>query len=212
MAAALSSSSSSISIDGFTYDVFLSFVGASGTRHAFTDYLWKALNDKGIRTSMDDEKTLRWNQITPSLTLKQIKQSRMAIVVLSENYADSSFRLDELANIIDCIKEKGRLVLPVFYKVDPSDVRNLRGSFAKAMAKHEARSNRDIDRLPKWKKALHRVANLIGFPFKNDVMNRLPKWKKAMHQVTNLEGFSIDRYIHIFLFIFSFCKAHFNLI
>jgi len=150
--------------NAFTYDVFLSFRGED-TRHSFTGNLWKALKDKGIHTFMDDEELQKGEEITPSL-LKAIEDSMMAIVVLSENYATSSFCLQELSKILDTMKDKvGRSVLPVFYKVDPSDVRYLKKSYEEAMAQHEKRSNSNMDLLQEWKNALNQVANLSGFHY-----------------------------------------------
>jgi hypothetical protein len=142
----------------FLYDVFLSFRGED-TRHSFTGNLWKALNENGVRTFMDDEDLRKGDEITPSL-LKAIEDSKIAIVVLSKNYASSSFCLEELSKILD---NKGRSVLPIFYKVDPSDIRKLKGSYGEAMAKHMANSNPNID---KWKMSLQQVANLSGFHYK----------------------------------------------
>jgi hypothetical protein len=149
----------------FTYDVFLSFRGED-TRHGFTGNLWKALKDRGSHTFMDDEELRKGEEITPTL-IKAIEDSKMAIVVLSKNYASSSFCLQELSNILDSIKDKGRLVWPVFYEVDPSDVRKLTGSYREAMDIHEARCNVDSkNMLQKWKNALQQVANLSGFHYK----------------------------------------------
>ncbi|KAH1233995.1 Disease resistance protein RML1A [Glycine max] len=78
----------------------------------------------------------RGEEITPAL-LKAIHESRIAITVLSEDYASSTFCLDELATILHCAQEKGMLVIPVFYMVDPYDVRHLRGSYEKALAKQK---------------------------------------------------------------------------
>ncbi|XP_039682515.1 TMV resistance protein N-like [Medicago truncatula] len=148
--------------DQFKYDVFLSFRGED-TRHGFTGYLKKALDDKGVRTFMDDKELRKGEEITPSL-LKAIEQSMMAIVVLSENYASSSFCLQELSKILDTMKDMvGRSVFPVFYKVDPSDVRKLKRSFGEGMDKHKANSNLD-----KWKVSLHQVTDLSGFHYKGD--------------------------------------------
>ncbi|CAJ2635787.1 unnamed protein product [Trifolium pratense] len=160
MAVPESSSSSSFSY-GFTYDVFLSFRGLD-TRYGFTGNLYKALLDQGIHTFIDDEELQRGHEITPSL-LEAIEESRIAIIVLSKNYASSSFCLQELVKILDCIKGKGRLVCPIFYDVDPSDVRKQTGSYGEALAMH---AERFIDILPKWKIALRQVANLSGWHFK----------------------------------------------
>jgi len=146
--------------DRFKYDVFLSFRGED-TRHGFTGYLKKALDDKGVQTFIDDEELQKGDEVTPSL-LEAIDHSMMAIVVLSKNYASSSFCLQELSKILDSMmKDKGRSVLPVFYKVDPSDIRMLKKSYGKAMDKHKANSNLD-----KWKVSLHQVADFSGFHYK----------------------------------------------
>ena len=64
------------------FDVFLSFRGED-TRHGFTGNLYRALCDKGIHTFFDEEKLHSGEEITPAL-LKAIKDSRIAITVLSE--------------------------------------------------------------------------------------------------------------------------------
>ncbi|GAU22542.1 hypothetical protein TSUD_296620 [Trifolium subterraneum] len=145
----------------FAYEVFLSFRGED-TRYGFTGTLKNSLDDKGVRTFFDDEELRKGDEITPSL-FKAIEDSKIAIVVLSENYASSSFCLQELTKILDSMKDKGRSVLPVFYKVDPSDIRKLQNTYGKAMAKHKASSNPNID---KWKVSLDQVANLSGFHYK----------------------------------------------
>ncbi|XP_061337739.1 disease resistance protein Roq1-like [Gastrolobium bilobum] len=157
--------SSSFFTYGFSFDVFLSFKGTD-TRYGFTGNLYKTLQDKGIHTFIDDEELQRGEEITPSL-LRAIEESRIAIIILSENYASSSFCLDELSKIIDCIKGNGRLVLPVFYEVDPSDVRKQRGTFGEAMAMHGERFNDNMNKLLKWRMALQQVANLSGYHYKH---------------------------------------------
>ncbi|XP_039682591.1 TMV resistance protein N [Medicago truncatula] len=159
------SSSSSFSY-GFTYDVFLSFRG-SDTRYRFTGNLNRALCDKGIRTFMDDRELQGGEEITSSL-FKAIEESRIFIPVLSINYASSSFCLDELVHIINCFKESGRLVLPIFYDVEPSHVRHHTGSYGKALDDHikKFQNNKDsMERLQKWKSALTQTANFSGHHF-----------------------------------------------
>lgn len=102
----------------------------------------------------------------PSL-VKAIAETRIAILVFSKNYAFSSFCLDELVHILDLIREKGRLVLPVFYDVDPSDVRHQSGSYKEALAKHEERFQNDKEKVLKWRIALSQAADLSGYHFKH---------------------------------------------
>ncbi|RDX58304.1 TMV resistance protein N, partial [Mucuna pruriens] len=87
---------------------------------------------------MDDGELQFGDEIGPKL-LKAIEESRISIVVFSENYAASSWCLDELVRIHECMKSKKQLVYPIFYKVDPSDVRYQNGSYGQAMTKHESR-------------------------------------------------------------------------
>ncbi|CAJ1952283.1 unnamed protein product [Sphenostylis stenocarpa] len=155
-----------------SYDVFLSFRGFD-TLHGFTGYLYKALQDSGIHTFIDDESLQRGEEITPT-TVKAIKESRIAIIVLSINYASSSFCLDELATILDYLKRKRLLVLPVFYNVDPIQVRYQRGSYGEALAKHEERLKDHMEKLEKWKMALHQVANLTGYEY--EFIGKIVEW------------------------------------
>ncbi|GAU45441.1 hypothetical protein TSUD_297440 [Trifolium subterraneum] len=160
-----SSFSSSFSYN-LSYDVFISFRGTD-TRFGFTGNLYKALSDKGIRTFIDEKELQKGDEITPSL-LKNIEDSRIAIIVFSENYAASSFCLDELVHIIHYFKARSRLVLPIFYGIEPSHVRYHNGSYGEALDKHEARLTNDkknIERLLKWKMALTQIANLSGYHF-----------------------------------------------
>jgi hypothetical protein len=153
-------SSSSSSTYTWRYDVFLSFRG-DDTRHSFISHLHQALVHKGITTFIDDEQLRSGEEISPAL-LKAIEGSRISIVVFSENYASSKWCLDELLEIVKCKETKGQIVLPVFYKVDPSDVRHQKKSFKKSLAKHEERFKNDI-KVQSWKAVLTEVANLSGW-------------------------------------------------
>ncbi|KAJ7960444.1 Disease resistance-like protein [Quillaja saponaria] len=164
MTEAMDSSSSSTK-SNWTYDVFLSFRGED-TRTGFTGSLAYELRRKGINTFIDDKKLERGEEISSSL-VKAIEESRIAIIILSENYANSSWCLDELLKILECKKKKGQIIQPVFYKVDISEVRHQRGSFGKAMVAHEEKYKNDMEKVQKWKSALKEVANTSGLHIKD---------------------------------------------
>lgn len=153
---AVQGTSSSSSTRKWSYDVFLSFRGTD-TRKTFTADLYNALNQKGINTYRDDDNLRRGEEISGAL-LEAIDESRISIVVLSENYASSSWCLDELLKILECKKTKQQIVVPVFYKVDPSEVRHQRKSYGAGLAKLEKRL-KDETRLQGWKAALKEVAD-----------------------------------------------------
>ncbi|XP_028949450.1 disease resistance protein RPV1-like [Malus sylvestris] len=159
-------SSSSSFTHSWTYDVFLNFRGED-TRYNFVGHLYYNLVQKGIKTFIDDEALKRGEEISLAL-LKAIEQSRISLVVFSKNYASSQWCLDELIHIFHCKEQLQQMVIPVFYKVDPSDVRNQRESFGKALADHESKLKDNMDKVLRWRKTLTKAANLSGWSFLAD--------------------------------------------
>ncbi len=97
----------------------------------FSDDLYRSSSRESIHV-FRDEKLQRGEVIALEL-MKAIEESQYAIIVLSEKYADSKWCLDELAKIVECRKKTGLTVLPVFFHVDPSHVRNQTEQFAMAL-------------------------------------------------------------------------------
>ncbi|CAN6570550.1 unnamed protein product [Malus baccata var. baccata] len=161
MAAAASSSSSG---SPWKYDVFLNFRGED-TRRCLVSHLYKALNQKAINTFIDAEGLRKGNDLSQLLTA--IQDSRVSIVVFSQNYASSTWCLKELVQILDCMDRKNQIVVPLFYDVDPSHVRKAESSFAEAFAKYEGHSNADMEEVRSWRSALTRATNLSGWDSKN---------------------------------------------
>ena len=64
--------------------------------------------------------------------MKAIETSRMAVVVFSKSYATSDRCLDELAKIMECNRVLNQRVLPIFYDVSPSEMREQQGNFEEA--------------------------------------------------------------------------------
>lgn len=139
--------------------MFLSFRD-EGTRHGFVNHLYVALTQKGVLTFLEGEPLWRGKPISAEL-LKAIQESRIAIVILSKNYASSTWCLDVLAMIVKCREDTGLIILPVFYEVNPSDVRNQRGPFERVFAEHEVSC--DGQKVSLWRDALRDVANLSGW-------------------------------------------------
>lgn len=67
--------------------------------------------------------------------------------------------------ILECKNDKniGQIVVPVFYRVDPSDVRNQTGIFGDGFLKLEERFMEWPEKLESWRIALREAANLSGF-------------------------------------------------
>ncbi|CAL5340892.1 unnamed protein product [Camellia sinensis] len=156
-----------------SYHVFLSFRGED-TRKTFTDHLYTALKHAGIRTFRDDDEIERGENIKFELQ-KAIQESRISIVVFSKNYASSSWCLDELVMILKR-RTTGHLVLPVFYHVNPSHVRNQMESFEEAFTRHEERFHTEgaekkdewKGKIQEWRVALREAVDLAGMNLQNE--------------------------------------------
>ncbi|KAM3377839.1 disease resistance protein RPP2B [Capsicum galapagoense] len=155
----------------FVYHAFLSL--ATKIDKSFGNHLHSALSNAGIRAfsvnELDiDEKGCKELQ-------KTIQDSRVLIVVFSEDYPSSERCLDELVFIVESKRAFGRFVLPVFYDVDPSEVRKQKGCFEQAFLMYEERYKSGIEvrrlewlqKVKEWKAALTEVADLGGMVLQN---------------------------------------------
>ena len=154
-----SSSSSKTYQFNFKHDVFLSFRGED-TRYNFTSHLHKALRVKQIETYID-EKLNRGDEISPSL-LKAIEESKITVIIFSKDYASSGWCLEELVKILECKKSSEQIVIPVFYNINPTDVRHQTGTYGNAFTKHEERFKKILGQVQIWKDALKEAADLSG--------------------------------------------------
>lgn len=110
------------------YWVFLSFRGKD-TRNNFTSYLYILLEREGVETFVDDDGLQRGLEISAEVLLNAIHESKIRVIIFSENYGDSKWCLDELQEIME-MRANGQVeVIHVFYKVAPSTVRHQRGLF-----------------------------------------------------------------------------------
>ncbi|KAM3358844.1 disease resistance protein RUN1 [Capsicum galapagoense] len=141
------------------YDVFLSFRGED-TRENITKNLYNALYSKGIRVFIDNKGLTQGDEIAPGL-IEAINDSAAAVAIISPNYASSRWCLEELAKIC----ELGKLVLPVFYRVDPSDVRRQKGPFLNDFEKLEGRF--EVEKMVRWRSAMERVGGISGWVYNN---------------------------------------------
>jgi sugar phosphate isomerase/epimerase len=119
----------------------------------------------GINIFIDDELP-KGEEISAEL-LEAIESSRISIIVFSQNFASSTWCLDELVKILECKKNNGQTVLPVFYNVDPSDIRNQKGKFGDALAKHEERFKNNMKRVQEWREALNEAGKISSWHYNN---------------------------------------------
>ncbi|KAL3733907.1 hypothetical protein ACJRO7_023284 [Eucalyptus globulus] len=121
----------------YKYDVFPSFRGEDKCKN-FVDHLHDHLQRRGIVAFRDDHrKDLQRGKCIKPEILRAIEQSRLVLVIFSKNYASSTWCLEEVAKVVECKDINEGSVIPIFYEVNPSDIRKLRGNFGTAFAKTE---------------------------------------------------------------------------
>ncbi|KAG6681058.1 hypothetical protein I3842_13G073800 [Carya illinoinensis] len=148
------------------YEVFLSFRGAD-TRKNFTDHLYFALVRTGIRTFCDDYELPRGENISKEL-INGIHRSRISLVIFSKDYASSSWCLDELVQILHCKRTMNHIFIPIFYHVNPSDMRKQAGTFAETFTRLDERFQEDMERVQRWRAAFTETADCSGFDLQSD--------------------------------------------
>ncbi|CAN7071385.1 unnamed protein product, partial [Brassica oleracea var. botrytis] len=173
--------------------VFISFRGEDA-REKFLPLLKDRLKRSKVNVFTDEDAS----GVPLEHLLEEIRNSRIAVVLLSKNYAESHWCLNELVEIKKCIETKKLVVtldfvIPVFYKVKTHHVKKQSGRFGeKFLAYQEAllveegderkkkkRANSKIKRL---KKALTFVARMIGVSYDK----RMSDWdfaKKIVEKV-----------------------------
>ncbi|QHO25366.1 TMV resistance protein N [Arachis hypogaea] len=155
------SSSSAFNVPLIKHDVFVSFRGID-IRTSFLSHLTKDLHRNQIDFFVDDEKLHPGDEISPTL-LRAIEQSYISLVIFSKHYASSRWCMEELVKIIECMEQYKRIVIPVFYNVDPSHVRHQKGILAEAFDVHKERYEEEI--MQSWKSVLKKTANLSGIHY-----------------------------------------------
>ncbi|VVA26656.1 PREDICTED: TMV resistance, partial [Prunus dulcis] len=175
----LVASSPSPSTNSWKYHVFLSFRGED-TRYSFTDHLHSSLLSRGINTFRDDDQLERGQDISREV-YQAIKESRISIILFSENYASSTRCLEELAKIIEFKNSQDQIVIPVYYKVDPANVKKQMGAIGEAFAHHENKFKENLEMVERWRAALTDAANLPGMNF-----NNYDRESKFIHEVTGM--------------------------
>ena len=139
------------------HKVFISFRGGE-MRHGFVSHFKEALNREGVSVFLD-QNMLKGENL--GILLERIEESKLALVIFSSRYTESAWCLNELVKIKELMDEGKLVAIPIFYKVDPSQVIKLKGVFGDNFRRlccmyqdHHAH---------KWNEALMSIAQIAGF-------------------------------------------------
>ena len=143
------------------FHVFLSFRGKD-VRMTLVDHLYEALTAAGLNVFLDTHKLKRGEIIGWSLE-RAVDSSAVRIPIFSEGYANSAWCLKEAARMLTT----PGLIIPLFYKVDPTHIRYPEGNsspYKQAFEKHHARPERfQNGEIEGWKDALLQICSRSGW-------------------------------------------------
>lgn len=141
------------------HKVFINFRGID-LHDGFVGHIVEALEKVGFKVYIDDDES------QPDVLYKKMEESRIAIVIFSSRYTESTWCLDKLVKIKERMDDGKLLIIPIFYKVKQLQVTQLEGSFGIRIWNFW-RSRREY-RVIKWKEALECVGGLKGLVIEED--------------------------------------------
>jgi len=148
------------------YDVLINFTGEDILQRKFVSHLDYALSTVGFTTFLHHQNAVKPTHIQePSLN-----RCRVAIVIFTRTYSQSAWCLHQLQQIIKWQETYCRHVLPVYYEIEPSDVRLQKGDFGKAFkaTAQQTFSGQELDQaMSRWSHALTKAANFFGWDESN---------------------------------------------
>ncbi|AAD55632.1 Similar to part of downy mildew resistance protein RPP5 [Arabidopsis thaliana] len=126
------------------FEVFLSFCSEDPSK-TFVSVLDRWLEQKDITTNFKDDSFLA-------------EESKLAVVVVSESYPISVLCLNQLEKIVNSHSEGRLSILPIFYGVDPYNVRKQTGYLAEPF--QELGEGYPDDKIQEWRVSLTKLTNI----------------------------------------------------
>ncbi|GLJ17739.1 hypothetical protein SUGI_0309650 [Cryptomeria japonica] len=143
------------------YDVFLNHRGAD-VKESVASLIFHNLQNKGFKVFLD-KNSIKVGENIPQAIEEAIHSASLHLVIFSANYAQSIWCLKELKLILTT----GAPMIPVFYGLQPSELRmtNEDSVYAQAFHRHKHSGNFESHTLEEWKRALYEVSYIKGHIF-----------------------------------------------
>eukprot|EP00253_Pinus_taeda_P002203 PITA_02203 len=164
------------------FDVFINHRGPD-VKNTFASHLYHRLNSFGLKVFLDREE-LQQGEYFNSQIEGAIRTASVHVAIFSATYAESTWCLNELLTML----ESQGTIIPVFYHVEPSELRWTKGKdgrYARALQNLEKKRTHDQKEprhdsatIEQWRNALSTVSEISGFElksFKNDEGDLLEK-------------------------------------
>ncbi|XP_022641645.1 TMV resistance protein N-like [Vigna radiata var. radiata] len=173
------------------YDVLINFTGEDINRK-FVSHLNYAFSTVGLTTFLHHPNAVKSTHIQEPV----LSHCRVVIVVFTQTYSQSAWCLDQLQQIIKWHETYCRHVLPVYYEIQPSDVRLQKGNFGKALkaTAQQTFSGQELKHgMSRWSQAITKAANLFGWDESNH-RSDAELVEKIVKSVVNLPALSVTKF------------------
>eukprot|EP00253_Pinus_taeda_P019593 PITA_19593 len=164
-----SASTSQGNTNSYVYQVFLNHRGPD-VKKGLATLIYDRLKDLGLSVFLDEKELERGEELDPQIE-GAIRTACVHVAIFSPNYAQSRWCLHELVLMREQMLKSGSTIIPVFYKVEPAEVRWASGEYAQHLGKLERRH--DPKTIEKWRSTLFTVANIVGFELKDKEESQL---------------------------------------
>eukprot|EP00253_Pinus_taeda_P030631 PITA_30631 len=175
-----SASTSQGNTNSYVYQVFLNHRGPD-VKEGLATHIYNGLKKLGLSVFLDQPELQRGEELKPQIE-GAIRTASVHVAIFSPNYAQSSWCLDELVLMREQMLKSGSTIIPVFYKVEPADLRHTRGG-DRVYARHLAALGKkrtfdgqpryDPNTIEEWRNALSAVADIVGFELKDKEESQL---------------------------------------
>eukprot|EP00253_Pinus_taeda_P015666 PITA_15666 len=175
-----SASTSQGNTNSYVYQVFLNHREPDVRKTLATD-IYNGLKKLGLSVFLDQRELRSGEKLNPQIEWA-IRTASVHVAIFSPNYAQCRCCLDELVQML----ESGSTIIPVFFEVEPADLRWTRGGYRRypgeigyrpyARDLGELERKRTLNGQPrydpktmrKWRNALSAVADIVGFELKDN--------------------------------------------
>ncbi|XP_057867119.2 TMV resistance protein N isoform X2 [Cryptomeria japonica] len=150
------SATSSMSGKKVPYDVFINHRGPD-VKHTLAATLYHTLSVMGLRVFLDSQE-LQLGEYLPKEIEEAMHSASLHIAILSKTYAQSPWCLAELSYML----KTGTQIIPIFYHLQPGQVRHGKGMYADAFSQHIKKGRYSSEKIQEWKKAVEDVCSIVG--------------------------------------------------
>ncbi|XP_059072503.1 TMV resistance protein N isoform X2 [Cryptomeria japonica] len=148
-----------------SYDVFINHYGED-VKYTLATNIHDKLTALGFSVFLDVY-SLELGDVIPAHIEEAMRTASLHIAIFSPKYVESPWCLAELAYMLNTPNR----VIPVFYRVDPSDLRWVgkgKGSYAPSFSRHEKQGRYSAQKVEEWKMALEKISFHKGFVVKDN--------------------------------------------